>query len=507
MSNSKIVELNNWDAEKHGKIVLCHGHFNVIHPGHIRYLKHAKELGETLIVSILGNNEFKKSDRSHHFDETERAEGVASIKLVDSVVLLKNESLKSAIRTLKPNILVLGKEFEFQHYELVREPVEQLIEMGGEVHFHAGETNYASTQYLLKSESELESESYNAFRKVTQNLEITSTGILETLENFRNASILVIGDSIVDQYIACDALGMSAEAPVVVARELETQRYLGGAAIVAIHAKRLGANCCFLSVVGEDELNCFVTENLNNQDIKYDLIPDNSRPTTLKTRYTIENQKMFRVSRLREHPISSEIEGQFIEKINEFAQGINAIMISDFVYGVITPNIQQHIVDLCRERKIQLIGDLQCSSQIGNVAKFKNFNLITPTEREARIALGKQEEGIEWIANKLIEETYSEKLVLKLGAEGFISYSKNNDSSLERHYFPAINSNPLDVAGAGDALLSTLACGLSSNSCWKNTCALGAVVASLAVQRLGNVPIKKEEVQDFVGKVFSKDEE
>ena len=55
MSNSKIVELNNWDAEKHGKIVLCHGHFNVIHPGHIRYLKHAKELGETLVVSILGH--------------------------------------------------------------------------------------------------------------------------------------------------------------------------------------------------------------------------------------------------------------------------------------------------------------------------------------------------------------------------------------------------------------------------------------------------------------------
>ena len=180
-------------------------------------------------------------------------------------------------------------------------------------------------------------------------------------------------------------------------------------------------------------------------------------------------------------------------------------MISDFVYGVITPNIQQHIVDLCRE-KIQLIGDLQCSSQIGNVASSK-FQSNYTDRKEARIALGKQEEGIEWIANKLIEGTYSEKLVLKLGAEGFISYSKNNDSSLERHYFPAINSNPLDVAGAGDALLSTLACGLSSNSCWKNTCALGAIVASLAVQRLGNVPIKKEEVIGFVGKVFSKDEE
>ena len=164
-------------------------------------------------------------------------------------------------------------------------------------------------------------------------------------------------------------------------------------------------------------------------------------------------------------------------------------------------------MELSREMNLKLIGDLQCSSQIGNVSKFKNFNLITPTEREARIALGMQEEGVEWVANKLIEQTCSEKLVLKLGAEGFISYSAENQDSIERHYFPAINSNPLDVAGAGDALLSTLACGLSSNSPWMTTCTLGAIVASLSVQRLGNIPIHKEEVLDFIEKIFSKNEE
>jgi rfaE bifunctional protein kinase chain/domain len=507
ITESKIIKLKDCSSNGLRNLVLCHGHFNIIHPGHIRYLKHAKEMGASLAVSIVGNKEFKKSNRDHHFDEVERAEGVASIKFVDRVVLLENECLKSAIKILKPKVLVLGKEFEFQNFELIRESAEMVVRMGGKIHFHAGDTNYASTQYLLKSKSQLESESLDAFRKTTHLLGIKPDHIRETLENFSNASILVIGDSIIDQYVACDALGMSAEAPVVVARELESKRYLGGAGIVSIHAKRLGANCRFLSVVGDDELKDFVSGELQRQGVANQLVIDSTRPTTLKTRYTIENQKMFRVSKLREHPISSQIEEELTEKIRDCAQGVNTIMISDFVYGVITPKILASILELSREMNLKLIGDLQCSSQIGNVSKFKNFNLITPTEREARIALGMQEEGVEWVANKLIEQTCSEKLVLKLGAEGFISYSAENQDSIQRHYFPAISSNPLDVAGAGDALLSTLACGLSSNSPWMTTCTLGAIVASLSVQRLGNIPIHKEEVLDFIEKIFSKNEE
>ena len=76
---------------------------------------------------------------------------------------------------------------------------------------------------------------------------------MEIIEKFNKTKLLVIGDTIVDEYIACDALGMSAEAPLVVFRELHSKNYIGGAAIVASHIKSLGADCKFISIIGNDD--------------------------------------------------------------------------------------------------------------------------------------------------------------------------------------------------------------------------------------------------------------
>ena len=94
------------------------------------------------------------------------------------------------------------------------------------------------------------------------------------------------------------------------------------------------------------------------------------------------------------------------------SDNLDGILISDFVYGVITENILKEIQSLAKQKNILLFGDLQCSSQVGNVAKFKNFDVICPTEREARIALGNQHHGVEQIANMLLEETQSKNLGL-----------------------------------------------------------------------------------------------
>ena len=99
-------------------------------------------------------------------------------------------------------------------------------------------------------------------------------GLLECIEKFEDASLLVIGDTIIDQYVACDALGMSAEAPVVVVRELDTREYAGGAAVVAMHVSALGAKCRFLSVVGQDNNANLVSQDLNRLNVEYTLIED-----------------------------------------------------------------------------------------------------------------------------------------------------------------------------------------------------------------------------------------
>ena len=125
-------------------VVLCHGHFNIIHPGHIRYLDYARKLGSKLVVSVQGDASFINTERNHHFSEAERAEGVASIQIVDQVVLLVEGKLENLIKMLNPAVLVLGKEFEFERDDQVSDAVQLLKKQGGKILFHAGETHYAS---------------------------------------------------------------------------------------------------------------------------------------------------------------------------------------------------------------------------------------------------------------------------------------------------------------------------------------------------------------------------
>ena len=309
--------------------------------------------------------------------------------------------------------------------------------------------------------------------------------------------MLIIGDTIVDQYVACDALGMSAEAPVIVARELETKDYVGGAAIVSMHAKTLGANCKFLSVVGKDQNALIVEKELNRVKVDNLLIEDDSRPTTLKTRYMVDNQKLFRVSRLKEHGITKKVEERLISEIKNYASKANGILVSDFVYGVITPKILNVLTEVSKKHKLMIFGDLQCSSQIGNVTKFKNFDLLCPTEREARIALGAYNESVEWLANNMIKHTGTTNLIMKLGSEGFIVYVKEADGFIRRQYFPALNPNPLDPTGAGDSLIAALAVGLCSCIPIMQSSAISSCMAALAVQTSGNVTVPLTRINNY----------
>jgi len=499
-TNNKILSIDSNRMEtlpnNKGEIALCYGHFNLIHPGHLRYLRHAKTLANKLIVAIVSDEDLSKNTKEHYFHEKERAESIANIQCVDNVVILNNLSLERLVEALKPKVLVLGREFEDKQPKQIGLAID-LMKSGGEVVFYAGETHYATSDLLHDNVFDIEKNNRNKFNKVCQKHNITLKDIQDRLANFSNTKLLVIGDTIVDHYVACDALGMSAEAPVLVVKELENREFIGGAAIVASHVRSLGSSCHYISVVGEDSQASFVSETLNNQGIKTDIFYDSSRPTTYKTRYMVENQKLFRVSRIKDHKIPKEIEDKIVEKITLLAPKLDGIMISDFVYGVITNKILESITKLSEQFDFKLYGDLQCSSQVGKVSKFSGFDLITPTEKESRIALEDNESGIEWIANTLMNNTNSKNMLIKLGSDGFIAYG-NTKSSIERQNFPALVINPVDVTGAGDSLFAAMSVSLSSGASLIEASAIGACMASLAVKEVGNTAITKEKLSNCI---------
>ncbi len=478
---------------------ICFGHFNTIHPGHIRYFRTARAYCSPLVVALEGDAQLSTSEQGRFFSEEDRAQSVATLDLVDAVVILDSGTLEDLISQVEISALVLGKEFEVARTSKVKNAVVIAKKMGANVFFDAGETHYAGSELLYGSPGELESKRWREFINAQDAQGVILEDVFALMAHAKPSNMLVIGDTIVDRYVACDPIGMSNEAPVVVVKEMETRDYVGGAAIVAAHVAALGAQCAYLSVTGPDNESRFVAERLHEYNVEPVLLTDSGRPTTFKIRYMVESQKLFRVSRLNEHSISSDFEASLIAEIISRAPLLDGILVSDFVYGVITPGIIETLVKVKREYGIQLYGDLQCSSQIGSVLRFRDFSLLCPTEREARIALGNQDDGVEYVANLLLEKTRSSNIVLKLGRDGFISYQgeKAAEGFVQRQHFPALTANPVDVAGAGDALLAAMATGLSVGLSLMQASALASCVAAMAVQTVGNRPISLGQVHHF----------
>jgi len=479
------------------KKVLCHGHFDLIHPGHLRFLEGASKKGNELIVAIYNDKYYVKNDLINHFKIEERAKNVATLVFVDKVIIIDPSELHSLISNVDFTYFFLGEEFKFERKFEVAKALLSAKKNKTKIIYYAGEkisfgNNFNSSQLELKNKTII------SFNNLLLKEKIKMADVIKKITNKKQKNITVLGDVIIDKYISCIPLGLSEEAPLVVVKEMEEKIFLGGAGIVAKHIKKMGNNSSIISVLGSDENYSFVENDLKKSKIKYFLIKDSQRPTTIKTRYLVENQKMFRVSKLSEKFISEEIENKIIKKISLLKEK-SILVLSDFVYGIITKKILTYVKKLKKNKKILLIGDLQCSSQFGDVSKFINFDLICATEKEARIATQDYNSGLERIANLLISKTKIKNLILKLGSDGFILYRVvGTKNIIDRKHFPALESYPIDLAGAGDTLLSAVSISLSAGLDIVEASAVASCASALAVQKLGNNPIKLSEISDYV---------
>ena len=488
----KCISIN--EVEKINDSALVYGHFSTIHPGHIRYLRNAAKKAKNLIVALIGDND---KSMNYHFSQRERAEGLSTIEMVTRIVLLDNVELTEAIKRIRPSILVLGKEFENTNNESIINAIESIKEYRGKVEFHAGPINYATVDLLKNSPEKLQNKQLVQFKNACKKQGLYLNDLLKAVDKFNESNLIVIGDSILDQYAACEALGMSAEAPVVVVKELEHENFIGGAALVAANVSALGASCHFISVAGNDDNSKSLIQSLEKYEVQHHLIIDDSRSTTFKKRYMVENQKLFRVSKLNDEMLEKTIEKKIINKLEALAPKSDGIIVSDFVYGVITSKILEKIFELAKKFNLMLFGDLQCSSQVGNVTKFLEYDLLCPNEREARIAIQDKESGLEALTQKLFKKTKSRRILMTLGANGFIAYD-NSSKNMNTQSFPALSSNPIDVSGAGDSLLSVMAVALTSNESMMAAAAIGACRAAIAVNTIGNYPVERESLKEKV---------
>jgi len=468
------------------KITFVSGNFNILHPGHLRLIKFAKELGNKLVVGVISD---KIAGKLALVPQRLRLESVKSLSWVDQAFIIE-DSIEETLEKIKPNFVVKGKE----HVNTTNIELKILDRIGGKLIFSSGETFFSSFDLI-------QSEVVNLSRKSlipNDFLERHNTNLHKVkniINNFKKLKIIVIGDTIVDEYISCDPLGMSQEDPTIVVTPLGSKKFIGGASIVAAHASGLGADVHYISVCGND-ISCeFVNEKLKEFEVKATLYTDASRPTTLKQRYRAKGKTLLRVSHLHQGAIPKSLQNKIKNKLLKQLDGCNLIVFSDFNYGVLTDELIQTITEIAIERGIFIVADSQSSSQTGDISRFKSMDLITPTEREARLSLRDNQNGLIVLADRLKEKSFSKNILLKIGEEGVIIHADNkNNKHWKTDRIPALNLNPIDVAGAGDSMLIASSMALALNATIWESALIGSIAASIQVSRVGNFPLKTEEL-------------
>jgi rfaE bifunctional protein kinase chain/domain len=476
------------------KIAFVSGHFNVVHPGHLRLFRFAKECSDYLIVGVESD---QVAGEAAHLPQDIRIEGVQSNIWVDEVVLI-NKSVSETIHDLKPDIVIKGKEFETR----LNKEEDEIIKYGGKLIFSSGETLFSSLDLIKKEFFEKNTSSINVPAKYLDRHKITKSSTINTIKNFAKLNVCVIGDLIIDEYITCQPLGMSQEEPTIVVTPIDQVKFIGGAGIVAAHASGLGANVSFISVAGNDISKEFAKNKLSEFNVNHELFIDESRPTTLKQRYRCSGKSMLRVSYLHQDPISIDLQNKIYDYIKSKIDKFDLIVFSDFNYGVLPQKLVNNIINLAKENKVYLVADSQSSSQVGDISRFKEMHLLTPTEREANLAIKKQDSGIVILAESLRKETNTKNILLKLGAEGLLIHTQdeNDENKWLNDQLPALNNSPKDVSGAGDSLLITSSMALCSGADIWEAAYLGSLAAAIQVSRVGNTPLQLQEIIEEVNK-------
>jgi rfaE bifunctional protein kinase chain/domain len=471
---------------KDKRVVFVSGNFNIIHPGHLRLLRFARECGDYLVVGVR--------DARHDgavMPENLRLEGIQSISWVDHGFIL-HDAPAEFIEELKPAFVVKGKEHEETH-----NPETAAVEKsGGKILFGSGDISFSSVDLMKREWKELDPSTIRKPFDFLSRHKLDTKELVAVLDRMRKLKVCVIGDIIVDEYITCDPLGMSQEDPTIVVTPVSQEKFIGGAGIVAAHARGLGAEVRFFSVIGRDETARYAREVIDRHGIETRTYEDESRPTSLKQRYRAGQKTLLRVSHLRQHAINGELRKKMTRDIKKVLSDTDLLLFADFNYGCLPQPLVDDIVAECSRKGIMMAADSQSSSQTGDISRFQNMMLVTPTEREARLAVRDFDSGLVVLAEKLKEKSHARNVVITLGAEGMLIHAEineGNDRLTDR--LPALNSAPKDVAGAGDSLLTCASMALAVGADIWQSVYLGSLAAACQVGRLGNIPLTPEDLR------------
>lgn len=313
----------------------------------------------------------------------------------------------------------------------------------------------------------------------------------ELFEAFSRLKVLVIGDVMVDSYIWGQVSRISPEAPVPVVLAEKKEKRLGGAANVALNVQALGATPIPCAIVGDDIDGEFFLHRLKERGIpSKGVVTSTERGTTVKERVLSGSHQLLRVDTESTNDLSSIEQKAMLAHIKKLLPECHVVIFEDYDKGVINKTIIAETIQEANKLGIPTVVD----PKKRNFLDYKGATLFKPNLKELQEGLEievnpKDTQSIQAGAKALQEALGCQMVMVTLSEHGV--YIKDNGES---HLIPAHVRQISDVSGAGDTVISIVACGLASGLEAKKTAAIANLGGGLVCEHVGVVPIDKDEL-------------
>ena len=322
---------------------------------------------------------------------------------------------------------------------------------------------------------------------------MSRTDLNQIFEGFKNLSVLIIGDVMIDSYLWGDVTRISPEAPVPVLSSTLKELRLGGAANVALNIQSLGATPILCSVIGDDVSGKDLANLLSKNSFSTEgIVHDTSRITTVKTRIIAHNQHLLRVDEEVDAPLDSKSEGLLLEKIIGLLTNkkIDAIIFEDYDKGVITPRIIKEVSNHAIKIGVPILVD----PKKRNYDSYRDVTFFKPNFKEFKEGLkidllkGDQD-ALLAAGRKFISDRGIDILMVTLSEYGVFVCKKDS-----YEFIPAEIRNIADVSGAGDTVISVSALCLASGLSAGKVAKIGNLAGGLVCEKSGVVPVNKQQL-------------
>lgn len=460
-------------------ITLCHGVFDLLHPGHVRHLQAAKREGDVLVVTITADQFVNKGPGRPAFNQGLRAETLAALECVDFVSISEAPTAVEVIGKLRPDVYAKGQDYAQPEDDLtggIDKETEAVEAVGGRLHITTDDIAFSST-HLLNTHFPVYPEEARLFLEEFRQ-HYQGAALIARLQGLKTLSVLVVGDAIIDQYCYVEPVGKSPKDHIITTRYLREESFAGGALATANHLAGFCGKVNLLTAVGSDSQEDFVHTHLKPSVTPYLLRYEGFTPAKRRFVDPVFLGKMFEVAWL-DPPLGTEEALQAF--VRDRAGEYDLVVASDFGHGLISGNTP---VLLGEKSRFLAVNAQTNSANMGFnlIRKYPKANYVCLDELEARLACHDRNGPLETLMEKLMEDLDCGHIAVTLGHRG--SQWQSRDGGFFR--VPALSTEIVDRMGAGDAYLAVSAACIARGMSTEEAAFVGNAAGALAVRIVGN---------------------